>query len=556
MLLHLQIRDFAIVDALELDLAPGLTAVTGETGAGKSIMIDALGLLLGDRAEAELVRSGAERAEISAAFDLGHLSAAQAWLAERDLDRDGECLLRRTIGRDGRSRAYINGTPQPLAALKDLGERLVDIHGQHEHQSLMRRDAQRELLDDYAGLREALAELGGHFQRLARARRRLDELAARSAERDARLDMLRYQVQELDALALAAGELAELDAEHARLANAGRLLASSQEALERLYEGEEVSAQALLADAAGSLDALARLDPALAPALELLNGALIQVQEAADELRRYVRGLDLDPRRLAWVENRLAEVQALARKHRVSGAELPGLLEHLRAELDELENGEFHQGELERELAAAREAYLRVAERVGAERAVAAAELGSRVSAAMHELGMPGGRFAVQLEATDKPAPHGLQSVEFMVSANPGQPLRPLAKVASGGELSRISLALQVIAAHSAYIPTLIFDEVDTGIGGGVAEIVGRQLRQLGGSRQVLCVTHLPQVAAQAHQHLQVRKETDGERTRTGVAPLAAAARVTEIARMLGGVELTENTLAHAREMIERAAAG
>ncbi|HMV38069.1 MAG TPA: DNA repair protein RecN [Plasticicumulans sp.] len=553
MLTQLSIRDYAIVESLELEFGPGMTTVTGETGAGKSIMVDALGLLLGDRSDAAAVRTGTERAEIAARFDVERLPGAQDWLAERELDLEThECVLRRTIGRDGRSRAWINGSPLPLASLRELGERLVDIHGQHEHQSLMQRDAQRALLDAHAGLKTELTALGAAFQHWARLRRRIDELAQRGAERDARLDMLRYQVRELEDLALGADELPQLEEEHARLANAGRLLDTCRQVLDALYEGEPVSAQGLLGTAADQLGELAGIDAALAPLTELVGSALIQVQEAADGLRRYLDRLDLDPRRLGWLETRLGEISALARKHRQRPEDLPGLLDALRAELDELEHGELRLDELTQELAKAETAYRRIADQVGAARAAAAVTLGEQVGAAMHELGMPGGRFAVELQPLERPTPAGLQQIEFMVSANPGQPLRPLAKVASGGELARISLALQVITAHGAQIPTLIFDEVDTGIGGGVAEIVGRRLRELGSGRQVLCVTHLPQVAAQAHRHLQVHKQTDGESTATRVIALDAEARVQEIARMLGGIDITARTLAHAREMIAR----
>lgn len=553
MLTHLQIRDFAIIEHLELDLAPGMTAMTGETGAGKSIMIDAIGLLLGDRADSATVRFGAERAEISAVFDLHQVTAARAWLAERDLDLERDCHLRRIITREGRSRAYINGTPQPLQSLKDLGDLLVDIHGQHQHQSLLKREGQRQLLDDHADNQALLTELAGYFQTWNRLRQRLERLQQTGAERDARLDLLRYQVRELEALNLRAGELAELEAEHLRLANAGRLLEVSQRALSWLYEHEELSAHSLLSQSINALQALDTLDARLTPVSDLLNAALIQVKEASDELRHYLQRVDLDPERLHWVEQRLAAIHALSRKHRLPATELPALLGRLKAELDEMDNSGLHHQHLEQELAQSLHAYGQCAKLLSARRAAAAADLSTRVSAAMQTLGMPGGRFTITLEPYAKPSLNGLEAVEFLVSANPGQPLRPLTKVASGGELSRISLAIQVIAAHSARIPTLIFDEVDTGIGGGIAEVVGKQLRTLGKTRQVLCVTHLPQVAAQAHQHLQISKQVDEHTTRTTVTALGTAKKIEEIARMLGGLELTNNTLAHAQEMIERA---
>ena len=554
MLTQLRIRDFAIVEELELELAAGMTAITGETGAGKSILVDAIGLLLGDRADSDVIRQGAERADLSALFDLDALPAARAWLAERDLDRDGECQLRRVVARAGRSRGYINGVPQPTQALRELGEQLVDIHGQHEHQSLLRREAQRQLLDDYAGHQALAAELAERYQTWSQLRRELRELRQAASERDARLDILRYHLRELAALNLAEGEVAQLESEQRRLAHASQLLDTSQRLLGWLSADEESSIADRLDHGLRELDALSRLDARLAPVGELLNAALIQIQEASGELRGYAQAIDLDPDHLAQVEQRLAAAHQLARKHRTAAEELPALRARFEAERDALEHSETRLEALQQALKTARAAYQTDADRLSEQRATAARELGERVSTALAGLGMPGGRFAIVLERLEQPTPAGLEAVEFQVSANPGQPLRPLAKVASGGELSRISLAIQVIAAHAARIPTLIFDEVDTGIGGGVAEVVGRQLRALGGGRQVLCVTHLPQVAAQAHRQFKAEKQTDGATTHTQVVLLESDARVTEIARMLGGLELTANTLAHAREMVEKAA--
>ncbi len=554
MLTQIRIRDFAIVEDLELELATGMSAVTGETGAGKSILVDAIGLLLGDRADNGVIRHGAERADLTAIFDLSALPAARAWLAERDLEQEGDCQLRRVIARNGRSRCYINGASQPTQSLRDLGERLVDIHGQHEHQSLLRREAQRQLLDDYAGHQPLVAELDGHYQTWSRLRRELRDLRQVSSERDARLDILRYHLRELAALNLAEGEVAELESEQRRLANSSQLLDTGQQILNWLTESEEICVADRLEQSRRELEGLSRLDARLTPIGEMLNIALIQAQEASSELRNYVQALDLDPEHLARVEQRLAAAHQLARKHRTTAEELPGLQQRFAAELDALEHSETRLEDLQQAAKTARAAYQHCAERLSAQRTAAALELGERVSAALAGLGMPGGRFAIHLERLEQPTPAGLEAVEFQVSANPGQPLRPLAKVASGGELSRISLAIQVITAHAAHIPTLIFDEVDTGIGGGVAEVVGQQLRSLGRDRQVLCVTHLPQVAAQAHQHFKVEKRTDGATTHTQVALLHTEARVREVARMLGGVELTANTLAHAQEMVDKAA--
>jgi len=554
MLTQLRIRDFAIVEALDLELTTGMTAVTGETGAGKSILVDAIGLLLGDRADSGTIRHGAERTDISAAFDLDALPDARTWLAERDLSGDGECHLRRVIASNGRSRNYINGISQPAQALRELGEWLVDIHGQHEHQSLLRREAQRRLLDDYAGNAALVAQLTEHYRAWSRLRQELRDLRQASSERDARLDILHYHLRELAALNLTEGEIIGLESEQRRLANASQLLDTGQRLLNRLSEGDESTVADRLSHSLRELDPLSRLDARLIPISELLSAALIQVQEASSELRSYVQALDLDPAHLAQIEQRLTAAYQLARKHRLDAGELTALRARFEAELETLEHSETRLDELQQAVKTARAAYQQCADQLSARRTAAARELGERVSQALTGLGMPGGCFVIALERLEKPTPDGLEAAEFQVSANPGQPLRPLAKVASGGELSRISLAIQVITAHAARIPTLIFDEVDSGIGGGVAEVVGRQLRTLGGNRQVLCVTHLPQVAAQAHQQLKVEKHTNGETTHTGVQSLETEQRITEIARMLGGLELTANTLAHAREMVEKAA--
>lgn len=553
MLTQLRIRDFAIVEELELELAPGMTAVTGETGAGKSILVDAIGLLLGDRADSGTIRHGAERTDISAVFDLDILPAARDWLAERDLDGE-ECHLRRVIARNGRSRNYINGVPQSTQTLREFGELLVDIHGQHEHQSLLRREAQRQLLDDYADNQSLAAELETCYRQWSRLRRELQDLRHASSERDARLDILRYHLRELTALNLAEGEIADLEAEQRRLANANQLLETGQRLLNQLTDSDEDPLTDGLTQSLRDLEALNRLDTRLGPIGDLLEAALIQIQEASTELRSYVEALDLDPAHLAQVEQRMTAAHQLARKHRVTAEELPALQARFQIELETLEHNEARLEGLQQGLSDARESYRHLAEQLSQRRSEAARELSERISEALTALGMPSGRFAIVLERLDKPTPNGLENIEFQVSANPGQPLRPLAKVASGGELSRISLAIQVITARAARIPTLIFDEVDSGIGGGVAEVVGRQLRALGDNRQVLCVTHLPQVAAQAHQQYKVEKQIDGDNTHTRISQLDVETRITEIARMLGGLELTANTLAHAREMVEKVA--
>ena len=555
MLTHILIQDLAIVSRLELDLGPGLSALTGETGAGKSILIDALGLALGDKADAGVIRAGQERAEVVASFDLAACPAARDWLIAQSLDDDGDCILRRLIVREGRSRAFVNGRPASGNQLKDLGDLLVDIHGQHAHQSLLRPNDQRTLLDAYGGHTDLAAATAGAFRDYRALDRRLTDLEQAGSARAERLDLLRFQIEELTALGLTAEELPVLDQEQRRLSNLGRLSETAARVLGLLAESEP-SLEDQLRAAAGELAELTAIDGGLKEAGELLETAAIHAHETASALRHYLDGLDLDPAALAAVESRLAQVHDLARKYRCFAAQLPGLLEERRAELRSLEHADEDLAALRAERAAAAGRLAETAARLGAARAAAAERLGATVTTAMQELGMAGGRFAVQIVALPPEAvgAGGAERIEFLVSANPGQPLQPLARVASGGELSRISLAIQVATAEVGTVPTLVFDEVDVGIGGGVAEIVGRLLRRLGEARQVLCVTHLPQVAAQAHQQFGVRKETLDGSTHTRIEPLDDEARQEEIARMLGGTEITRRTRDHAREMLDRAA--
>lgn len=555
MLTWLRISNFAIIDELELELGPGLTVLTGETGAGKSILVDALGLALGDRADAGVVRHGTRRAEISVGFNVEPLPGVREWLTGQMLDEGDECHVRRVIAAEGRSRAYVNGQQVPLATLRELGERLVDIHGQHEHQSLMRGATQRHLLDHHGGLLELAGRTAEAFRAWQAAREALAEATDAQANRADREALLRHQIAELDAHAPTPEALAELEAEHGRLRHSGRLAEGTAEALALLYEGED-TAQARIALALRRLDTLTELDPSLAEPHARLEEAEIQLREAADALRRYGDGLDMDPQRAADVEEQLATIRTLARKHRTEASELHELLERLQYELEALGDAGSRLEGLEAEVAETRAAFEKLATDLHRKRVHAAKRFGKAVTDAMQTLGMAGGRFEVSIDtlAPDDARAHGLDQVAFMVSANPGQPLQPLARVASGGELSRISLAIQVIAAGASEIPCMVFDEVDSGVGGGVAEIVGRRLRALAGSRQVLCVTHLPQVACQGHAHLRVSKQTDGKRTRTVMATLDENAKVEELARMLGGVEITDRTRAHAAEMRSQAA--
>ncbi|SEP82489.1 DNA repair protein RecN (Recombination protein N) [Ectothiorhodospira magna] len=554
MLTQLQIRDFAIVNELSLDLSGGLIALTGETGAGKSILVDALGLVLGDRANSSTIRHGTERAEISAHFDISQESQARAWLADQGLET-ADCLIRRVINRDGKNRAWINGSPVTLQSLKTLGEMLVDIHGQHAHQSLLRREVQRCILDDYADHPPLLAAMAQAHDVWRKAARRLAEITEQRETREARRELLRFQTAELQALNLTAGELEHIEQEHARLAHAGRLLETTEAAYHGLYAADH-SAESVVGRCLSDIEHLQSLDPRLTEPRELLAAAQIQLREAADWLRYYADGLEMDPARLDFLESRLAAIQSLARKHRVPPADLPHLLHTLEAELHQLETDDENLEALADTVACALETCRHRAAALSEARCQAATRLSEAVTQAMQGLGMEGGHFVctVAADARAQPSAHGTDRVEFLVSANPGQPAQPLARVASGGELSRISLAIQMIAAHALPIATLVFDEVDTGIGGGVAEVVGRQLRSLGERRQVLCVTHLPQVAAQAHHHLRIKKRKERRYTSTSIEQLSNEQRARELARMLGGLEITEQSLAHAREMMARAA--
>jgi len=552
MLTSIFVKDLAIVSTLELELGDGMSALTGETGAGKSILIDALGLTLGDKSDNAMIRAGCKRAEISAEFDLSGHAEALAWLEENGLDDDGQCILRRMLVRDSRSRAYINGRPVPLQQIQALGGKLVDIHGQHQHQSLLRPNEQRRLLDAYAGAGELAQQVAERFGDYRNARTRLDELQTQARDRTSRLELLGYQRDELEELAVTTEEIQELDQEQRRLQNTGRLQETSARLMQSLYDDEH-SIESGLNRAVLELDELLAFSDHLGEPRELIEGAMIQVQEAAGSLRDFADGLELDPQRLEHVEQRLSDIHDASRKYRCTPEELPERLDEIRRELATLENADLELEQLEREVAGLHEHYLGDATELSRRRQEAGTRLSETVTASMQTLGMGGGRFEVQIEALEeqKAAAAGLDNVSYQVSANPGQPPQPLAKVASGGELSRISLAIQVATAECGRVPTLIFDEVDVGIGGGVAEIVGQLLQRLGGARQILCVTHLPQVAAQAHHQLQVKKQTRDGQTHTGITPLTAKQRVEEVARMLGGVEITETTLAHAREMLE-----
>jgi DNA repair protein RecN (Recombination protein N) len=555
-LTHLQIRDLAIIDSIELELRPGLTVLTGETGAGKSIIVDALQLLAGGRAGAEIVRAGAERAEVAATFDvLKSPRELKRWLEEQSIETDQELSVRRVVTRDGRSRAYLNGQSVAVQQLRDLGNILIDIHGQHEFQSLTRGSAQRELLDGYGKLEPLAGQVSIAHRVWIELLNRMIDLEGKARDRESRLELLRYQVRELEALSLKPGEVIELTAERARLANRGRLAEAGQLALTQLYEGEDGSAHSTASRALQALRGLATVDSKLAAIAPLVDGAVIQIREAARELQHYLESLDIDTARQNQVESRLSAIEELARKNRVAPDELPARAGQLAAELVELERADTDLATLRKEQAAALEGYKAQAQQLSARRATSGRALAKDITTRMQTLGMAGGRFQVALAPLDstEPAAHGIDQVEFRVTANPGQPLRPVAKVASGGELARLSLAVQVSCA-SRETRCMVFDEVDAGIGGAVAEIVGRELRTLGTAGQVLCVTHLPQVASQGHNHLRVMKLTDGRTTRTTLTALSPEDRVEELARMLGGIEITSKAREHAKEMLKATA--
>jgi DNA repair protein RecN (Recombination protein N) len=549
MLKFLTIRDFVIVDTLDLDFSSGFTALTGETGAGKSILIDALSLALGERGDSGMVRAGCERADITAEFDTSDLPQLQAWLSEQELEGDeGVCLLRRTLDAAGRTRGFINGRSATLQQMREAGEMLLDIHGQHAHQSLLRADAQRELLDSHANLGKQAGEVAAHFKAWQTLHRRRLQLEQNAETVAAERELLSFQWRELETLNFSAAEWETLHADHARLSHAASLLETAQFGVEVLSDADTACLAQLNALTA-RLRAGLEFDAGLQDTLTMLESAQNELQEAVYALRHYQQKLDADPQQLRQQEQRMADVVEAARKYRVPPEQLPEVLAGIVARLDEL-GGSADLAELAQQDEAARGAYRDAASKLSEARITAAQVLSDEITAAMQTLAMQGGQFSVALLPLNEGNEHGLEMVEFQVAANQGSPLRSLAKVASGGELSRISLAIQVAASRAASVPTLIFDEVDSGIGGRVAEIVGSLLKQLGQRHQVMCVTHLPQVAAQADAQWQVSKAAHAGKTLSSIRVLHEAERIEEIARMLGGVKITETTRKHAAELL------
>lgn len=553
MLTHLNIQNFTLVDQLDLDIKAGMTVITGETGAGKSIVLDALALTLGDRAEADRVRTGATRADITATFDTSAIPCAQEWLVNMDLqqqDNPHECLLRRLINNEGKSKSYINGQPVTQQQLRILGEMLINIHSQHEHQSLLIKDTHRRLIDEFAGQTELAKQVRLAFREWQSRLEHFIHLRDNAADVSARFQLLSYQFNELEQLGLQPGEQAKLEAEQRSLANAEEILHGSKQ-LAAFCGDDEQGLSVNLHRALHILRNLPEKSAALQTAEELLTNAQIQVEEAQHEIDRHIDSFNLDPARLAVVEDRLSAIYDLARKHRIQPEELPAFIEKLSAELEQLQGSDGKLDQLAQQVVQAEKAYRQLAEQLSVKRGKAGTSLAKQVNEQLKLLAMENAKLTISLlPLSDKPGPNGLEDVEFLISTNPGQAPRPLAKVASGGELSRISLAIQVITAQTSATPTLVFDEVDVGIGGGTGEVVGQLLRQLGERGQVICVTHLAQVASKGHQHLQVVKTASKKSAQSTLVELSGEQKVEEIARMLGGLKITDQSRAHAREML------
>lgn len=555
MLTSLSVRNLAVVEDLALNFDHGMTSLTGETGAGKSMLVDALSLVLGDRADSNMIRHGAERAEIEADFNLENNPVLGNWLIEQELDDDNQCHLRRTINRDGRSKGYINGRTVPLTLLREVSERSIDIHGQHAHQSLVRPQTQRELLDIVAKNKPVLNELKTAYREWQDLKQQLSTLQQQSEEQTARQELLQYQVNELEALELTEDSVAGLLQEQSQLANASQLITAAESSLHQMFDDEQTAAYDIISHALSELEKLQDYEPRFASAMETLNAAIINLDETSNELRHYLDSVELDPSRLSEIETQLSQLHDLARKHHVEIEQLPALFIELSNELTDLSNSEVTLAQLQKQVSEQEAICQKLCEQLHERRHKAAGPLAKQLTASIKQLAIPAGSIEIQVAplTDDKITEYGSDQIKILVATNPGQPAGDLAKVASGGELARISLAIQVVTAGQRSVPTLIFDEVDVGIGGSVAEVVGQHLRKLAGSQQVICITHLPQVAAQAHHQLQVSKKHRTDSTHITVDKLSKNQRVEEIARMLGGVNLTQKTRSHAEEMLDQA---
>lgn len=552
MLVNLNILDLAVVKSLDLDLAQGMSVLTGETGAGKSILLTALGLALGDRADSDYVRPGSKRAEINLEFDISSIPQAQKWLSENTMDDGDRCFIRRVVSEDGRSKAFINNRPVTLQILQELCEKLVQIHGQHAHLNLLHSDEQRRLLDAFGNNQGLLDQLNDCYEQWHLLNKELVSLIKANADKQQREQYLRYQIEELQQLDLQHYDYPALSEEHAKLANLESIIAIGQRQVDNLYENDQHSINQLLNQSINDLSQILQYTPDLNNVCGLLTEAQIQVEEAALELRRFIKSQEADPQRMSILDNQLSLIQKLSRKHHTSPENLPKLANDLESELDSLAHSVERISLLTAQTETLHSQYEGLARQLSSARLQQAKVFQKEVSTMIKELGMPQGELHVHFTTLENSPPklNGRDKIELLICPNPGLPAKPLSKVASGGELSRISLAIQVVATNDNKLPTMIFDEVDSGIGGSIAEIVGQKLRNLGTGRQVLCVTHLPQVAAQAHHHLYVEKNSKSDITSSTVRLLTDDERVEEIARMLGGITITENTLAHAREML------
>lgn len=557
-LVELNIRNFAIIKQLEIEVDDGLTVVTGETGAGKSIVLDALNLLLGSRAESEMVRHGEEQCEISALFSIAGLREVQAWLHQRDLasgdDADQYCLIRRIVRVNKPTKCYINDQPTTLASLKELGLMLVDLHGQHEHQSLLRKPTQRRIIDQFAGHDDALSEMARLAAKIHRLERELSALTQGQSDTADRMELMSFQLNELNEANIQQGEFETIEAEHARLSHAQDLIDGINNVSDALFHNESSNVTSELGKALNTVSHLLEFDSNLQSANDLLNASLAQVEEAQSSLQAALQKVDQDPERLSEVEQRRDTLINLARKHRCKEQELAERHQQLLAEYNKLESANNQPELLQKELGELSFQYHKIANAVSATRQTVAEQLSALITEQMQDLGMKGGFLEIQVEPQISDdivvSEHGIDQIQFMVSTNYGMPLKAMHKTASGGELSRISLAIQVITSEKSDTPTLVFDEVDVGVGGKIAQIVGERLKSLGNNAQVICITHLPQVAAQGGQHIFIDKVSNQTETYSTMVKLQGEMRTTEIARMLGGAEITERTRAHAQEML------
>jgi len=550
MLTQIQVRNFTIVDELDLDLHDGMTVLTGETGAGKSILLDALMLALGTRADTQTIRHGCDRADVTAEFNLIELPHVKQWLKSQELDAGDDCFIRRTINSEGRSKGFINGLPVAMQSLRDLGELLVDIHGQHAFQSLLKKEYQRQALDNFANHDDLVSDVYTRYKHWKKLDSERATLSKNKAERESRLELLEYQTRELSDLALEENEYQSLEEELYRLSNLTKILETGKGVTFSLDNDEASSLSNQLSALIRELEDIQQFDTAISNATSMLIEGSVAIKEAASDLSHYLDSLDTDPHRLEYVNERFSLTHDLARKHHCNPQDLFGLYAQLDAELTSLRSTAEQSMSMDNLIEEAETQYRHSASKLTKQRQTAATSLSKAITKNMCLLGMKSGVFEAVLLETDNLSAHGLEKIEFRVSTNPGQPLKPLTKVASGGELSRISLAIQVITASKASIPTLIFDEVDVGIGGGTAEVVGQLLKKLSLKKQVLCVTHQPQVAALGHTHLHVSKTSTKNSTKTTIVTLENEQRTDEIARMLGGINITEQTISHAREML------